>query len=357
MKNESKINRRKFLTIVSGFCAGSIIPSSLFNFHSHNIKKTDSVSVKEIPNMSTKGKLPTIKVIGVGGGGGNAINNIIDSRLQDVKFIAANTDLQALEISKAPVRLQMGKNAAGANPEIGRQAALENAGTIRNALKGSHMVFITAGLGGGTGTSAAPVIAKICKEMGTLTVAVVTKPFSFEGRKRIERAEEGIHALQEVADATIVIPNDMLRGLVSKNALMIEMFRKSDEILFHSVKGITDLIMLPGLVCTDFVDVQSILSKSGMARIGTGSASGKNRAVKASKMAISHPLMKDISIADAKGIIVNITGGNLTIEEMTQAKDQIYKKAGDDTDIILGAIIDEKLSDYCNVTVVATGIC
>jgi len=357
MKKDSKINRRKFLTIVSGFCAGSIIPSSLFNFHSHNTKKPNSVSVKEIPNMLTKDKLPIINVIGVGGGGGNAINNIIDSKLQGVKFIAANTDSQSLEISKAPVRLQMGKNAAGANPQIGRQAALENARVIRNALKDSHMVFITAGLGGGTGTSAAPVIAKICKEMGTLTVAVVTKPFSFEGRKRIERAEEGIHALQEVADATIVIPNDMLRGLVSKNALMIEMFRKSDEILFHSVKGITDLIMLPGLVCTDFVDVQSILSKSGMARIGTGSASGKNRAVKASKMAISHPLMKDISIADAKGIIVNITGGNLTIEEMTQAKDQIYKKAGDDTDIILGAIIDEKLSDYCNVTVVATGIC
>lgn len=362
MEKDNKINRRQFLTIVSGFCAGSIVPHSIFNFHSHNFKKTNPASVKEIPNMSTKYELPIINVIGVGGAGGNAINNIIDSNLQGVQFVAANTDDKALNSSKAPFKILIGEEltdglGAGANPQIGRQAALENAGAIRNVLKGSQMVFITAGLGGGTGSGAAPVVAEICKKMETLTVAVVTKPFSFEGRKRIGQAEEGLDALTRVADMVIAIPNDKLRGLVSKNTQMIEMFRKSDEILFHSVKCITDLLLLPGLVGIDFEDIRTIISKSGLARMGTGSANGKNRAIKAAKNAISHPMIEDVSIAEAKGVIINITADTyVTMEEITQATELIYKEAGDDTDIIWGTVIDENLSDGFNVTLLATGI-
>jgi len=360
MEKKLKINRRQFLTIFPSLCAGYIIPNSFFDFWRCIVQEKDSPK-KTLYNPQIKNRLK-ISVIGVGGGGGNAINNIIDSRLHGVKFIAANTDSQALKSSKAPVKILIGKKLphalrAGANSQIGRQAAHENARAIRNALKDSHMVFITAGLGGGTGTGAAPVVAEICKKMGTLTVAVVTKPFSFEGRKRITQAEEGIYALQEAADMIIVIPNDMIRGLASENAKMIEMFRKSDEILFHSVKGIADLIMLPGLAGIDFADIQTIVSKPGITRMGTGSANGKKRAIKAAKMASSHPLIEDISIATAKGAIINITGGsNLTIEEMTKAMDQIYKEVGEDTDIVWGTIINENLNDYCNVTVVATGI-
>ena len=223
-----------------------------------------------------------IKVIGVGGAGGNAISNMIDSKLQGVKFIVANTDVQALEISKAPVKIQIGEKlteglGAGANPQIGRDAAIENEEAIRQALDGNHMVFITAGFGGGTGTGAVPVIAEVCKDLGALTVAVVTKPFSFEGRKRTRQAEEGITDLKEIADTVITIPNDRLRGLASKNATMLEMFRKADEILLHSVKGITDLIMMPGLVNLDFADVKTTMSKAGMAIMGIGMANNENR--------------------------------------------------------------------------------
>ena len=307
-------------------------------------------------------KTAKIKVIGVGGAGGNAINNMIASNLQGVKFIAANTDAQALDLSKATIRLQIGELlteglGAGANPQIGREAALENEDAIRSALGDSHMVFITAGFGGGTGTGAAPVIAEICKDMGALTVAVVTKPFSFEGKKRLKQAEEGIAELKEVADTVITIPNDRLRGLASKNANMIDMFRKADEILLHSVKGITDLIMKPGLVNLDFADVRTTMAKAGMAIMGIGVASGENRAMEAAERAISHPLLEDISIAGAKGVLMNITStSDLTMEEMTEASDRIYEEVGEDAEIIWGQALDENLGDEMRVTVIATGI-
>jgi len=303
-----------------------------------------------------------IKVIGVGGAGGNAINNMIASNLVGVKFIAANTDSQALEKSMAPIRIQLGEKltkglGAGAMPQIGREAALENEEAIRKALEDSHMVFITAGFGGGTGTGAAPVIAKICKDMGALTVAVVTKPFSFEGKKRMKQAEEGINELKRHADTVITIPNDRLRGLASKSAKALEMFLKADEVLLHSVKGITDLIMMPGLVNLDFADVKTTMSKAGMAIMGIGIGTGENRAVEAAERAISHPLLEDISIAGAKGVLMNITcSSDLTMEEMTEASDRIYKEVGEDADIIWGTAIDDSLGNDLRVTVIATGI-
>ena len=303
-----------------------------------------------------------IKVIGVGGAGGNAINNMISSNLQGVKFIAANTDAQALEVSKAPVKIQLGERlteglGAGAKPEVGREAAIETADAIRSALEGSHMVFITAGLGGGTGTGAAPVIAEICKELGILTVAVVSKPFSFEGKKRSLQAELGLESLKQMADTAITINNDRLRGLASKKATMLEMFRRADEVLLHSVKGITDLIMMPGLVNLDFADVKATMSKAGMAIMGIGSASGENRAIEAAERAISHPLLEDVSITGAKGVLMNITStSELTMEEMTEASDRIYNEVGEDADIIWGTVVDDSLGDEMRVTVIATGI-
>ena len=303
-----------------------------------------------------------IKVIGVGGAGGNAINNMISSRFQGVKFIAANTDSQALEISKAPVKLQIGTKltgglGAGAIPQVGREAALENGEAIKNALEDSHMIFITAGLGGGTGTGASPVIAEICKDIGALTVAVVTKPFSFEGKKRSGQAEEGVDALKEVADTVIIIPNDRLSRLAHKNATMIEMFRRADEVLLHSVKGITDLIMLPGLVNLDFADVRTVMSKAGMAIMGTGVASGKNRAVEAAERSISHPLLEDISISGAKGVLMNITSASdLAMDEVIEASERIHNEVGEDADIIWGTAIDDSIGDEMRITVIATGI-
>ncbi len=307
-------------------------------------------------------KSAKIKVIGVGGAGGNAINNMIDSKLKGVKFIAVNTDSQALEISKAPVKIQIGEKiteglGAGANPEVGREAALESADAIRAALDNSHMVFITAGFGGGTGTGAAPVIAEICKEIGALTVAVVSKPFSFEGKKRSKQAEEGINRLKEVADTVITIPNDRLRGLASKSAKMIEMFKKADEVLLHSVKGITDLIMMPGLVNLDFADIRTTMSRAGLAIMGIGVASGENRAIEAAERAISHPLLEDISIAGAKGVLMNITcSSDLTMEEMSEASERVCSEVGDDAEIIWGAVFDDSLDNEMSVTVIATGI-
>lgn len=307
-------------------------------------------------------KSAKIRVIGVGGAGGNAINNMIESNLQGVEFIAANTDAQVLEDSKAPIKLQIGEKlteglGAGADPQIGREAALESKEAIKKALEGSHMVFITAGFGGGTGTGATPVIAEICKEIEALAVAVVTRPFSFEGRKRAKKAKEGIIALQGVVDTVIIIPNDRMRGIASKNAKMVDMFRKADEILLHSVKGITDLIMMPGLVNLDFADVRTTMLRAGMAIMGTGIASGANRAKEAAERAISHPLLEDISIAGAKGVLMNITStSELTMEEMTEASDRIYDEVGDDADIIWGTVVDESLGDEMRVTVIATGI-
>ncbi|MCP4105027.1 MAG: cell division protein FtsZ [Desulfobacteraceae bacterium] len=312
--------------------------------------------------VENNSKSAKIKVIGVGGAGGNAINNMIDSNLHGVNFIVANTDIQALEISKAPVKLQIGAKlteglGAGANPQLGGEAAQENAEAIRNALKDSHMVFITAGFGGGTGTGATPVIAEICKELGALTVAVVTKPFSFEGRRRFRQAEEGIEMLKELADTVITIPNDRLRGLASKNATMIEMFKRADEVLLHSVKGITDLILMPGLVNLDFADVKTTMLRAGMAIMGIGVASGENRAVEAAERAISHPLLEDLSISGAKGVLMNITSSSdLTMQEMTEASERIYSEVGEDSEIIWGAVIDDNLGDEMRVTVIATGI-
>ena len=307
-------------------------------------------------------KSAKLKVIGVGGAGGNAVNNMIAAKLMGVKFIAANTDAQALETSNAPIKLQLGQElteglGAGANPDVGRQAAVESESAIRDALKDSHMVFITAGLGGGTGTGAAPVIAEICKDIGALTVAVITKPFSFEGRKRSKQADEGLEILKRVVDTAITIPNDRLRGVASKNATMLEMFRRADEVLLHSVKGITDLIMMPGLVNLDFADVKTTMSKAGLAIMGIGSASGENRAVLAAERAISHPLLEDVSVVGAKGVLMNITSSSdLTMEEMTEASDRIYNEVGEDADIIWGTVVDDSLGEEIRVTLIATGI-
>lgn len=307
-------------------------------------------------------KTAKIKVIGVGGAGGNAINNMISSNLQGVKFIVANTDAQALDISKAEIKIQIGEKlteglGAGANPQIGRDAAIESSEAIKAALADSHMVFITGGFGGGTGTGGAPVIAGLCKEMGILTVAVVSRPFSFEGRKRARQAEEGIDELKRLADTVITIPNDRLRGLASKNARMIDMFKKADEILLHSVKGITDLIMMPGLVNLDFADVKTTMSKAGMAIMGIGMASGESRAIDAAEHAISHPLLEDINIRGAKGVLMNITSSSdITMEEMTEASERIYNEVGDEADIIWGTVIDDNMGDEMRVTVIATGI-
>ncbi len=307
-------------------------------------------------------KSAKIKVVGVGGAGGNAINNMINARLQGAKFIAVNTDAQDLEASKAPVKIQIGERlteglGAGANPEIGRQAALESVDPVRSSLEDSHMVFITAGLGGGTGTGAAPVVAEACKDAGALTVAVVTKPFSFEGKKRARQAEAGLENLKDVADTVIVIPNDRLRGLASRNATALEMFKRADEVLLHAVRGITDLIMMPGLVNLDFSDVRTTMSKAGLAIMGTGIASGENRAVEAAERAISHPLLEGVSINGARGVLMNITcGPELTMAEMTEASDRISSEVGEDADIIWGTVLDDNIENELRVTVIATGI-
>ncbi len=307
-------------------------------------------------------KSAKIKVIGVGGAGGNAINNMIASNLQGVKFIAANTDAQALEISQAPVRIQLGENltqglGAGANPQVGREAAMENADEIRESLQGSHMVFITAGFGGGTGTGAAPVIAEISKDLGALTVAVVSKPFSFEGKKRLKMAEEGIATLKSVADTAITIPNDRLRGLAAKKATLMDMFLKADEILLHSVKGITDLIMMPGVVNLDFADVRNTMSKAGMALMGIGISSGENRAIEAAEKAISHPLLEDIPITGARGVLMNITAtSEMEFEEVAEASEYIHNEVGEEAEIFWGTAVDDSLGDEMRVTVIATGI-
>ena len=303
-----------------------------------------------------------IKVIGVGGAGGNAVNNMIDAKLQGVKFIVANTDAQALEQSKAELKIQLGVAlteglGAGADPNKGREAALESMDEIRDALADSHMVFITAGFGGGTGTGAAPIIAEICKDLGILTVAVASKPFSFEGKKREKLALEGLDKLHGITDTVITIPNDRLRGIAPKGARLKDMYIKADEILHHSVKGITDLIMMPGHVNLDFADVKATMQKSGKALMGIGIASGEDRATEAAEKAISHPLLEDISISGAKGVLMNITSSSdLTLDEMTEASDRIYQEVGDEAEIIWGQTFDEELGDEMRITVIATGI-
>ena len=308
------------------------------------------------------GQKPKIRVLGIGGGGNNAINNMIKSQLSGVEFIAANTDLQALSSSLADQRIQLGTTltkglGAGANPEIGRNATLEDAEKIREALEGSDMVFITAGMGGGTGTGGAPVAAQMCKELGVLTVAVVTRPFHFEGNRRLKQADEGIKELRKAVDTLITIPNDRLIALATKKATFLEMLQKADEVLLYAVKGISDLIVVPGHINLDFADVKSIMSEMGIALMGTGVASGENRALEAAQRAISSPLLEDISISGARAVLMNITASSsLGFEEVTEASTLIRKEVHEEANIIWGTAIDESMEDDLRVTVVATGI-
>ena len=303
-----------------------------------------------------------IKVVGVGGGGGNAVNNMICSAMKGVTFIAANTDIQALKHSKAEYKLQLGEKltkglGAGANPDIGREAAMESSNQIRELLDGSDMVFVTAGMGGGTGTGAAPVIAGIAKELGALTVAVVTKPFYFEGKRRLIQAEKGIRALKEVVDSIITIPNDRLLSLASKKASFLDMLKKADEVLYYGVKGISDLIMVPGMLNLDFADVKAVMSEMGLALMGTGISQGEGRAREAALKAITSPLLEDVSIDGAKGVLMNITcSKDVTIEEVNEASSIIHDAAHEDANIFFGVVFDDDIGDEMRITVIATGI-
>ncbi|MBA2874076.1 cell division protein FtsZ [Thermaerobacillus caldiproteolyticus] len=309
---------------------------------------------------TTVDQLATIKVIGVGGGGNNAVNRMIEHGVQGVEFIAVNTDAQALNLSKAPTKLQIGAKltrglGAGANPEVGKKAAEESKEQIEEALKGADMVFVTAGMGGGTGTGAAPVIAQIARDLGALTVGVVTRPFTFEGRKRATQAASGIAAMKEAVDTLIVIPNDRLLEIVDKNTPMLEAFREADNVLRQGVQGISDLIAVPGLINLDFADVKTIMSNKGSALMGIGIASGENRAAEAAKKAISSPLL-ETSIDGAQGVLMNITGGtNLSLYEVQEAADIVASASDQDVNMIFGSVINENLKDEIVVTVIATG--
>jgi cell division protein FtsZ len=304
--------------------------------------------------------LAKIKVIGVGGGGSNAVNRMIENGVKGVDFITVNTDAQALQLAKSELKLQIGDKltrglGAGANPEIGKKAAEESREFILNALKGSDMVFVTAGMGGGTGTGAAPVIAELAKESGALTVGVVTRPFTFEGRKRSLQAEQGIEALKEKVDTLIVIPNDRLLEIVDKKTPMTEAFRIADNVLLQAVQGISDLIAVPGLINLDFADVKTIMTERGSALMGIGTASGENRAAEAARKAIQSPLL-ETSIDGARGVIMNITGGsNLSLYEVNEAAEIVISACDPEVNMIFGAIIDESLNEEIKVTVIATG--
>lgn len=305
-------------------------------------------------------QLATIKVIGVGGGGSNAVNRMIENGLQGVEFIAVNTDAQALHLSKATTKLQLGSKltrglGAGANPEIGKKAAEESKEQLEEVLQGADMVFITAGMGGGTGTGAAPVIAEIAKEVGALTVGVVTRPFIFEGKKRSTQAAAGIEALKEKVDTLIVIPNDRLLEIVDKNTPMLEAFREADNVLRQGVQGISDLIAVPGLINLDFADVKTIMSDKGSALMGIGIATGENRAAEAAKKAISSPLL-ETSVDGAQGVLMNITGGtNLSLYEVNEAAEIVSAASDPEVNMIFGSVINENLKEEIVVTVIATG--
>ena len=305
-------------------------------------------------------QLAKIKVIGIGGGGCNAVNRMINSGLKGVDFIVANTDLQVLNDSLAPTKLQLGSDltdglGAGANPEIGREAALESKADIEEALKGADMVFVTCGMGGGTGTGASPVVAEIAQDLGALTVGIVTKPFSFEGKKRMEQAVAGLDELKKHVDTLIVIPNDRLRELIDKSTPMLEAFREVDNVLHRGVQSISDLIAITGLVNLDFADVKAIMKDRGNALIGIGVGSGENRAVEAAKQAVSNPLLEN-SINGATDAIINVTGGtSLTLFEVEEAAEVIRTAANTDINTIFGAVINENLNDEVIVTVIATG--
>jgi cell division protein FtsZ len=314
------------------------------------------IEFDENKNMAAK-----VKIIGIGGGGNNALNTMISSHLTGVEFVAANTDAQALAANLAPMKLQLGASltkglGAGANPEVGRKAALEDVEMIREVLKGADMVFITAGLGGGTGTGGGPVVAEVAREMGALTVAIVTKPFYFEGKKRMKQAEEGLDNLRMTADALITIPNQRLLSISGKNMTLLETFKKADEILYHAAKGISDIIVGHGIINLDFADVRAVMSETGMAMMGTGIASGENRSLEAAQKAISSPLLEDITIEGARGLLINITGGeNMTLSEINEATSLIQKEAHEDANVIWGMVIDPSMREDIRITVIATG--
>ena len=305
-------------------------------------------------------QLAKIKVIGLGGGGGNAVNRMVESGVKGVEFIAANTDLQALNSSKADVKIQLGANltnglGAGASPDIGREAAIESKKEIEEALKDADMVFITCGMGGGTGTGAAPVVAEISESLGALTVAIVTKPFSFEGKKRMEQAIAGLEELKKNLDTLIVIPNDRLREIIDKKTPLIDSFREVDNVLRRGVQSISDLIAVPGLINLDFADVKTVMEKRGNALIGIGIGQGENRATEAARQAVASPLL-ETSISGATDAIINVTGGNnLTLFEVEEAAEVIRTSANTDMNAIFGAVINENLNDEVIVTVIATG--
>lgn len=303
-----------------------------------------------------------IKVVGVGGAGGNAVNRMIESGFAGVDFVAINTDAQALDCSLASHRVQIGKKlthglGSGGNPDTGRKAVEEDLEPVTNALRGSDMVFIAAGMGGGTGTGAGPVVASVAKKLGSLAVAVVTKPFAFEGQYRMRQAADGLAAMKKEVDTAIVIPNQKLLAVASKTTPIREAFKIADDVLLLATKGVTDLVTVPGLVNLDFADVRSVMTGMGDAVMGTGVSGGKNRAVEAAQHAISSPLLEDVSVAGAKGVLVNVTGGpDLTLHEINDAAMVINDAIGADTNMIFGAVIDESLKDQMMITVIATGI-
>jgi cell division protein FtsZ len=305
---------------------------------------------------------PRITVIGIGGAGGNAVNNMIRYQLEGVEFIAGNTDAQALAHSLAPHRIQLGLEitqglGAGSRPDVGKAAAEETVTDVMNHIKGSHMVFITAGMGGGTGTGAAPVIAKAAREVGILTVGVVTKPFHFEGSHRMKSAEKGIAELQQYVDTLIVIPNQNLFRVANERTTFADAFKMADDVLYSGVRGVTDLMIMPGLINLDFADIRSVMGEMGKAMMGTGEAEGENRAVEAAEAAISNPLLDDVSMRGARGVLINITGGyDMTLFEVDEAANRIRQEVDPDANIIFGSTFDEKMEGIIRVSVVATGI-
>nr|WP_303722268.1 cell division protein FtsZ [Malonomonas rubra] len=309
----------------------------------------------------TLDQVAKIRVVGVGGGGGNAVNTMISSNVDGVEFITANTDAQALRRSSASMKVQLGGHltkglGAGANPEIGRQAAEEDHQRLVEMFEGSDMIFVAAGMGGGTGTGAAPVIAKAAKEAGALTVGVVTKPFTREGKQRMQRAEQGITELREVVDSLVVVPNDRLLGLAGKNMSILDAFKPADDVLRQAVQGISDLITTEGLINVDFADVRTVMSNRGMAMMGIGVAEGERRAAEAAHNAISSPLLEEVDISGAMGVLVNISGSSsMTMEEFEEASTIIHEKVHEDANIIVGLVIDESLGDKIKITAIATG--
>src|SRR4030066_742808 len=303
-----------------------------------------------------------MKVVGVGGAGGNGINRMIEAGLAGVDFISMNTDAQALDASKATLKIQIGKEltkglGAGSIPEVGRRAIEENREQVAEAIKGANMVFVTAGLGSGTGTGAAPIVAEIAKQAGALTVGVVTKPFDFEGKKRMANALQGIKELKERVDTLIVIPNQRLLSIASKQTLFTDAFRLADDVLLQATRGISDLITVPGLINLDFADIRTVMLEMGDALMGTGRAGGENKAKEAAIKAIASPLLEDMSISGAKGLLVNVTGGDeMTLFEVNEAANIIVKEAGDEANIIFGAVIDKSMKDEIKETVIATGL-